>query len=282
MKKINAKVDKATAVGVLQVFVGGALVIISVIIALVGMAWTFIFDGTASTVGIVTLICTILGITLIMRGVMNYKLASRFRKIRKIMSESDSIKLPTLERELGMSRTKLVNTLQRQISRGYWLDTYLDEENGILVQGYNPTHLKSESDNQVVNELISKANGYIHKMMTINRSITDEELTIQVDTLVSISKQVYSYVDKNPEKANQVRQLSNYFLPTSVELLTTYLELQEQDVKSENMTNSMNEIKDMMNTVEAAFRKQLDALYGDKVMDASVEIEVMKGIMKNV
>ena len=282
MKKVNAKVDKATAVGVLQVFIGGAVVIISVIVALVGMAWTFIFDGAASTVGIVTLVCTILGIALIVRGVTNYKLASRFRKIRKLVGESESIKLSALERELGMSRDKLVNILHRQISRGYWPDTYLDEKNGVLVQGYDPTHLKSESSNQAVNELINKANDHIHVMITINRSITDEELNTQVDTLVSISKQIYSYVDKNPEKANQVRQLSNYFLPTSVELLTTYLELQEQDVKSESMSASMKEIKDMMSTVEAAFRKQLDAIYGDKVMDASVEIEVMKGIMKNV
>ncbi|MCL2426471.1 MAG: 5-bromo-4-chloroindolyl phosphate hydrolysis family protein [Oscillospiraceae bacterium] len=277
----NAKADKTTAVGILQIFLGGVLILASLIIALIGAAWSFIFDVTGSTTAIITLACLVSGILLIWRGGMNYKLANRFRRAYVAMGENTVIKLSVLEQKLDLNRDKLVKSLRLQISRRYWTETFLDEENGVLVRGYNPTHLKSESNNQAISEILNKANGYIHEMVTINRVIDDEDLKVQVDTLASLSKQIYEYIDKNQEKVSQVRQLTNYFLPTTVELLTTYRELQEQTVKSDNMANSMQEIKDMMATIESAFRKQLDAIYGDKVLDASVEIEVMKGIMKD-
>jgi len=275
----NVKADKTTAVGILQIFLGGILIIASIVIALIGAVWSFIIDGTGSTTAIITLACLVGGVLLIMRGSMNYKLANRFRKAYIAMGENTVIKLSALEQELDLNRDKVIKTLRLQISRRYWTEAYLDEENGVLVRGYSPTHLKSESNNQAISELLDKANGYIHEMVTINRVIEDEELNNQVETLVSLSKQIYEYIDKNQEKSGQVRQLTNYFLPTTVELLTTYSELQEQTVKSDSMASSMQEIKDMMSTIESAFRKQLDAIYGDKVLDASVEIEVMKGIM---
>jgi len=64
-----------------------------------------------------------------------------------------------------------------------------------------------------------------------------------------------------------------------VNLLGDYLELQNQTVKSENMIESMEKIKGMMTSIEAAFNKQLSDLYSGKAMDVSVEVEVMQNML---
>ena len=116
-------------------------------------------------------------------------------------------------------------------------------------------------------------------MATISRSIDDPDLKASVDTLTDIAKQIYTYIGENPEKSSLVRQMSNYFLPTTVNLLADYSELQKQTVKSENMLTSMQKITEMMSRIEPAFRKQLDDLYSKKSMDVSVEIEVMQNML---
>jgi len=278
MTDVNIKADKKTAIGVIQIFIGAILLLIFIIIALFNRVWASITGDTISTSAVITLICIVIGGFLIWKGFRNYKLASRYRRIFRLIGDDTSIKLSTLEQKLGWEKEKVIKALNMQISHGYWFEPFIDKESGTFILGYKPSLLITNS-NQAINELLNKANNYIHNMTILNRSIIDEDLKSQVNTLVDISKQTYSYVEKENEKASLVRQLTNYFLPTTVELLTSYIEVQNQAVKVESMTESMNKIKDMMNTIEPAYRKQLEAVYNDKAMDVSVEIEVMKGII---
>ena len=280
MTDISVKADKKTAIGVIQIFIGAILLLVFFIIAMLNRVWASITGDSVSTGTIFTLICIILGGFLIWKGFRNYKLASRYRRVFRIIGENTSVKLSTLEEKLEWSREKVIKAINSQIYNGYWKEPFIDEENGLFILGYKPSLLATNSDNKAINELLSKANSYIHDIISINRAITDDDLKNQVNTLVDIAKQTYGYVEKENEKASLVRQLTNYFLPTTVELLTSYLEVQNQTVKVESMTESMDKIKDMMNTIEPVYKKQLEAVYNDKALDVSVEIEVMKGIIE--
>ena len=279
MSDINKKADKTTAVGVLQIFAGGFLIILFGIIALISGVWSFFVDGASSLPMLLFLISIIVGGLVIRKGYVNYKLASRFRRVYRAMDEETNITLSELEKKLGWDRKKLEKALRRQTAQGFWEDAFLDTNNGIFALGYNPAYLKTDSGDQALDELLGAANDHINELSTISRSVENTDLKAQVDTLADISKQIYDYVGKNPEKSSVVRQLSNYLLPTTVSLLTTYLKLQNQAVKSENMLESMQKITDMMDTIIPAFKKQLSNLYSEKTMDVDVEIEVMQNML---
>ena len=279
MSDIDRKADKATAVGVLQIFIGTSLILIVWIIALISKFWTFFIDGSSSGSTFMTLISIFIGSLFIWRGFRNYKLAGRYRRVSRIIGDNTYIDLSVLESKLSWDRNKLIKTLNRQIAEGYWPDSYLDNSKGIFIKGYSPAILKTDSGIEAVDEILSKANSLIHDMATANHSIENDELTTQVDKLIDIAKQIYSYVEKEPEKFSQVRKLTSYFLPTTVNLLNDYLELQNQAVKTENMQDSMDKIKDMMPTIEKAFKKQLSSLYDSKAMDVSAEIDIMTQII---
>jgi 5-bromo-4-chloroindolyl phosphate hydrolysis protein len=279
MTNINKKADHTTAVGVLQIFLGSSLILISWIIALIVRFWNFFINGSSSWSVFMTMICIFIGSILIWRGFRNYKLASRFRRVSRIIGEETYIELSALEKKLDWNRRKLLIALNRQIAEGYWPDTYLDSDKGILIKGYSPTNLKTDSGIAAVDDVLRKANSFLHDMETTNRSIDDKDLNVQVNKLIDITKQIYAYVEKEPEKFGQVRKLTSYFLPTTVNLLNDYLELQNQAVVTENMQDSMKKIKDMTATIEASLEKRLTALYDSKAMAVSVEIDVMTQMM---
>ena len=71
----------------------------------------------------------------------------------------------------------------------------------------------------------------------------------------------------------------NYYLPTTLKLLTSYEELDRQAVKGENISSTMFDIEGMMETIATAFEKQLDTLFGTEAMDIQADIEVFETIL---
>jgi len=273
------KADKTTAAGVIQMLAGGLLILLFGIVAIFGRIWSLFSDSASSLPTQLFLISIVIGAFIIWKGYRNYKLSSRFRRIHRIMGESTYIELTEIEQKLYWNRRKLLKVLHRQASHGLWPESFIDDANGVFVLGYSPAHRSINSGNMALDEVINAANERIHDMATINRTIEDKDLRTQVDVLIDIARQIYNYAAKNPEKTGQLRQMSNYLLPTTVKLLTDYAQLHNQPVKSENMLESMQKIKDMMNTIEAAYRKHLSDLYENKSMDIQTEIEVMKKII---
>ena len=71
----------------------------------------------------------------------------------------------------------------------------------------------------------------------------------------------------------------NYYLPTLEKLVKTYELMEEQGVEGENITSAKARIVQMLDTMDLAFEKQLDALFGDAALDIDTDITVMEGMM---
>ena len=196
------------------------------------------------------------------------------------MDGGTDIQLSALSKMLNWTPNKLVSTLRRQITRGFWTNAYLDTVNGVFMLGYTPLSFEADSGDKAVDEVFQKANATIHEMITLNLGVSDPALKATVERLIDIAGQIYAFVKKNPEKTRQIRQFSNYYLPNTVSLLKNYQELQGESIKSANIQESLQKVADSMTIIETAFKKQLDDLYQDKALDISVDIEVFQNMVK--
>ena len=279
-KTSSSKAGKTNTAGILQIVAGSVLFSLFGIVALVSKVWSVIVSTSGNLPTILFRIGVVLGVVFVWMGVVNLKIAGAFRKISRIMGTDTDIKLSVLGQQLGWKPDKLVKTLRKQITKGFWTDAYLDTDNGIFMLGYAPSMLKADSGNTVQEELFKSANGFMHELTTINLGISDPALKTQVAGLVDIAGQIYAFVKKSPDKARQIRQFSNYYLPMTVKLLKSYQELQAESIKSDNIQESVQKIADSMATIENVFKKQLNDLYQDKALDISVEIEVLQNMTK--
>ena len=84
---------------------------------------------------------------------------------------------------------------------------------------------------------------------------------------------------EHPEKLKQIRQFLNYYLPTTIKLMEQYVTLQNQSLKTENITEGMQKIEDLLDKVIIAFQRQLDALFEADVVDITADIRVMEQMM---
>jgi len=275
---LSTKADVTTIAGIVQTLGGGLLFTALGAGALVSKLFSLLAGSSGTFALILFLAGTAGGVLLSWRGIANIKIAYHFRKISRLMGKDSNIQLPVLQRKLGWQRDKLIKSLRRQIDRGFWEDAYIDTDSGNFMLNYAPQYFLADSGNKDVDELSKTANDFIHELTTARLSISDPDLKAKVEHLVEIAKQIFAFIKKNPEKIRQIRRFSNYYLPMTTSLLKDYLELQSEAVKGENIQESIQKIAGSMNTIETAFKNQLNDLYQDKALDISVGIEVLQNM----
>ena len=113
----------------------------------------------------------------------------------------------------------------------------------------------------------------------LNDEIPDERMSAQIDLIERLTAQIFDCVRQHPEKLSQIRQFLNYYLPTTIKLMEQYVTLQNQSVKTENITEGMQKIEDLLDKVIVAFQRQLDALFESDVVDITADIRVMEQMM---
>ena len=113
----------------------------------------------------------------------------------------------------------------------------------------------------------------------LNDEIPDERISAQIDLIERLTAQIFDCVRKNPKKLSQIRQFLNYYLPTTIKLMEQYVTLQNQSLKTENITEGMQKIEDLLDKVIIGFQRQLDALFEADVVDITADIRVMEQMM---
>ena len=113
----------------------------------------------------------------------------------------------------------------------------------------------------------------------LNDEIPDERISAQIDLIERLTAQIFDCVRKNPKMLSQIRQFLNYYLPTTIKLMEQYVTLQNQSLKTENITEGMQKIEDLLDKVIIAFQRQLDALFEADVVDITADIRVMEQMM---
>jgi hypothetical protein len=132
---------------------------------------------------------------------------------------------------------------------------------------------------EATDDLLTEGLKYFDDLVALDRSINDEKLDKPVRELLDITRQIFDYVKKQPEKSKQIRQFVNYYLPTTIKLLKNYDELNRQPVKGENIKESIRKIEGIMDGILFTFRQQLDDLYREKNIDISADIAVMENMI---
>ena len=141
---------------------------------------------------------------------------------------------------------------------------------------------QSESNEKLPPELqsvIYQGKRAIADIRRLNDEIPDERMSAQIDLIERLTAQIFDCVRQHPEKLSQIRQFLNYYLPTTIKLMEQYVTLQNQNVKTENITEGMQKIEDLLDKVIVAFQRQLDALFESDVVDITADIRVMEQMM---
>ena len=137
---------------------------------------------------------------------------------------------------------------------------------------------KAASGNPEVDRQIEEGRATLKRVHEANEAIPDAVISAQIQRMENAGAAIFDALEKDVNKAPQVRRFMNYYLPTADKLLTHYRHLTTVS-GGENVNSAVKSIENSMEMIAVAFEKQLDALYRDSALDIETDIEVLETMM---
>ncbi len=134
--------------------------------------------------------------------------------------------------------------------------------------------------NSAVDQLIARGQDMLVAIRKEDELIPDPALSEKIVQLDGIATRIFQTVIDQPEKAPQIRRFMDYYLPTTLKMLTGYRKLQQSGVSGYQAQSTKNRITDAMDVVLGAFNKQLETLYQNDMLDISTDIDVLETMLK--
>lgn len=137
---------------------------------------------------------------------------------------------------------------------------------------------KKEEDPKVA-ALRKEKDRAVSELRRLNDAIPDPKISAQIDHLEEVTGKIIDHVIANPAKQPQISRFLDYFLPTTIKLLNAYDRMDSAGISGSNIDATKQKVETMLDTLCAAFDKQLDALFGDEALDISTDITVMENLL---
>jgi len=133
--------------------------------------------------------------------------------------------------------------------------------------------------NPEVDAVLKERDRAVSEMRRLNENIPDEKISAQIDHLEEVTRKIIDLVASKPEKLPQIRRFMDYYLPTTLKILNAYDRMDSIGISGSNIDTTKGKVEKMMDTIVAAYDKQLDSLFGDEALDISTDITVMENLL---
>lgn len=264
---------------------------------------------------ILSAVFTGLLLKLFMNNLNLYVKAQRMQKYIRGLAGRERIEVKNLCRFVGKDVAFVRSDLADMINRGWFIQGHLvnrgktlivsDREYEAYKQPKDEEKPKTESKNtnkadqskstpknekkpgkydhlpKEARETLLLGEDYLKQLSECNDAIPDIEMSIKISRIETIVDKIFERVATHPENVDDIKKLMKYYLPTTIKLLNTYIEYNNQPVKGENVEKSMKQIEDTLDTLNKAFEKLLDDLFEETTWDVASDISVLENLLKS-
>ena len=214
---------------------------------------------------------------------------ARYKRYYVLVSERSIVTLAELSRATGVSLRIVKRDLQTMLDEGYLgSGAYIDSElNCLVLSAGAADDIRRSAENAAETPQSTNISGSENRFMEtiseireIRGTIVDPSISDKTIQIEELTGKIFRIVEENPEKLPQIRRFSDYYLPTTIKLLRSYVTLEKQDILGENITTTKESIKRTLDTLVKGFEQQLDQLFELDAIDIAADINVLENLMQ--
>lgn len=233
-------------------------------------------------------------VILAFRGWKIRKRLERFNKYSDILKGKNYSEISKLSESVSKKNKFVLKDIEKMMSLNMFKEGHISEDKSYFMLGDEvyeeylnsmkaySERSKEEADNTVDQDkselslVIENGEKYISEIESVNYSLRGNNIYTKLNEMANITKNIIDNVRKNPDNLPLVKKFFNHYLPISLKLIYSYRELNAQTIEGENIRKAKNEIENSIDLINTAFRKLLDNLFEDVVLDVSSDISVLE------
>ena len=109
-------------------------------------------------------------------------------------------------------------------------------------------------------QVLTEGQGYLRQIRADNEAIANPSVSDSLASIEGSMTKIFAYVEEKPGKAQRVRKLLRYYLPTLTKLTGFYAKLEQQGIEGEYITQSKQRIDENLKTLAKAFEKPFSVI----------------------
>ena len=207
-----------------------------------------------------------------------------FHRYLTLIGDQKTVSITALAEAFPAKRSKVCAALEDMIDAGVFGErAYLDYGRDLLVldgSGVKAQDKPREEKKAAPTTAVGEENDLLRQIREVNEDIENPELSRKIYRIEEITQRILEFQKEHPDKAGELRKFLNYYLPTTLKILNSYAQLENQGVEGENITATKQRIEGMMDMVVEGFERQLDKLFAGDMMDIAADITVMERMMQ--
>ena len=129
-------------------------------------------------------------------------------------------------------------------------------------------------------EMLGRIDADRKRLLELDERIPDDALSAAIRRMAAACAGILAQLEKDPDKASQVRRFANHYLPDAVKILTLYAEMEETGVSGENAEEVRRQVEANAAVIATALENQLDSLSTAAAPDLDADLEGLKGMLK--
>lgn len=219
---------------------------------------------------------------------------TRFRKYISYFSNREFDDIDRISKTLNIDKNKVVKDLKTMIKNNYFNQGHLVENDSLFIvnnQCYQYYYEAYKNRQKVEKEkleiekndelkiFINETNEKNDELEYLSKTIVDRDVVNEIDKILNSSKQIVEVVKKYPEQLGLLNRYSTYYLPTTVKLVKTFSEMENNSERIVSSNTTKEQISSTLVTISEAFDRLLDQLLSVKKMDINADISVLNTML---
>lgn len=151
---------------------------------------------------------------------------------------------------------------------------------GYMLSWKEPKLKSPVTDDLSVEEYLEYGKKAVSHLQYRARQIDDEQLSTKISNISFSIEKIIDSLNKNPDKFFKHRKIFSYYIPSTVSLIDRYDEIEDKELTSKNSKEFMNNVSNIINALEEAYKNMLNNIYEDDITDSSADIQVLNDILK--
>lgn len=224
-------------------------------------------------------------------GSNTMKRIKRLNEYVRIMGKNLHCTVADFAQFTKQSEKFVVKDLSKMMNLGMFQQAYFDDDKTYFMLSDNlyseyvklrdSKNLRKEVEKTIdKNDTLEIAKRQIKELVDAKTYLQREVISIKLDKLISICRQIVSYVEEKPEKLVEVNKFVNHYLPMTLKLVKTYKNIVNQSIVNENAESSKREIEASLDTINEAFQNLFEDLFDEVALDVATDISVLKTLFE--
>lgn len=146
-----------------------------------------------------------------------------------------------------------------------------DRDTPRVVDGVTEESLESALD---------EAEGKLKELKAVARRVENPEIRAKAEEIEKLVRAILDDIAADPRDLKPARQFLAYYFDATINILRQYADIMERGASAAEVRASVQRVEPVLETIRAAFEKQLARLLENDVLDLDTEIAVLEKTLK--